>query len=89
MLALDAYEAGVCSGCGTHSDLANDPRLTFSPVEETCPNCEGLARWHRLRDKQDDATRKETGADKDTTLPDPADGRKIRLQIKPVARLDR
>ena len=81
MLALARYEAHVCSGCGFHKSLANDPANHFMPEDEFCLLCQQLAPWQRVRDADDDAAEKALGENPSPSAKRPTDGRTTFLRM--------
>lgn len=80
LLALAVYEAGVCQ-CGWHTSLTTDPDVDFAlKFGQPCQVCAATAKYGRILGESDTKVRKQIG--KNPAAPDPADGRRLSVQLK-------
>ena len=75
MLALDAYERGVCA-CGFHESLIDPTTLHVTFEDRVCPVCAGAAQYGRVLSARDEEFSKALGKDASPREKRPADGRR-------------
>ena len=75
MLALGAYESGVCD-CGVHESLTEDKSNVFTFEDRHCPVCRGVARYQRVQTDMDEKATKALGENPPPHSPRPSDGRR-------------
>lgn len=84
MLGLAIYESGICE-CGHHSSLTHNLENVFTFEDDRCPVCAGVARYARLRAKQDEAADKALGENPAPHMARAADGRRTFVrQMSPL-----
>lgn len=83
LLALRAYQAGVCA-CGIHESLASDTSNYFTFPQKVCPVCKGLAQYQRIL-QDEDKRAEEQLKDQPPVTPRPSDGRRLYVrQMSPL-----
>lgn len=79
MLALQAYDNGVCE-CGFHESVTSDPENNLLTPERTrCPVCAAKDQYLRLLASEDERWERENKAAGPTT-PRPGDGRHVHFR---------
>lgn len=75
MLALEFYEAQICSGCGFHKSLTHDKAEHFTFEHDVCLVCKGAAQQDRAQAQHDEAHDKRLGENASPLAARAADGR--------------
>ena len=78
LLALRAYQAGVCE-CGVHESLTADKANVFTLEKRTCPVCRSSAQYGRVL-AEEDKRAEERLKDAAPVTPRPSDGRRVFLR---------
>lgn len=81
MLALEIYEAGICSGCGFHHDVIHDPDNAIAIEETVCAICQRGEQYRRVQQSRDSHAERALGDSPPATAPRPADGRHTTLRL--------
>lgn len=74
----------MCSGCGYHRSLTNDPSVDWAIEDERCEVCAAMDRWRRIQRDVDEKKHAELGKN---VLPDhelPEDGRHTVVRLVSV-----
>lgn len=89
MLALDIYDAAICSGCGVHKSRMRKGVDHYTFAEESCVVCAGADMFHRhlaAKDHGHEKTIPDSYSDSaKASLPRPADGRKVYIKAQTAA----
>lgn len=84
MLALALYERSLCD-CGWPRALCRDPATHFRIVnDDPCQIDAALAKYRRLLQQGDERLRRNQNLAEKPGAPDPADGRRFHIELKPL-----
>lgn len=78
LLALRAYQAGICN-CGIHESLTADRSNVFTFDKRTCPVCRGWAQYQRVMGAEDKAAEEQL-KDSPPATARPSDGRRMSIR---------